>query len=1148
MSTNLDGEATKGNAATHEIDKDPSPSTKLRPTGQTFDELEAEVAPLREKWIRIYSEMYGPPPPELPPLREVNHTIPLINPDVQYSSRPPKCAAALFPLLREKTERYLNAGWWERAHGKNAVPLLSIPKISKELKLRTVIDARERNANTVIDATPLPNQDLIREDVARHKYCSIIDISDAYEQLRIVPEDVSKTLFSSPLGTFVSNVLQQGDCNGPSSWQRLMTFIFRDRISVEVWAYLDDIYIFTDLVDSHEDALQYVFDCLKRERLYIGAAKFKPYVIRFNCLGHYRDENGLHASADKLALIRNWPTPTSYLEVQRFLGLVEYISRFLPNVSAWTTPLSGMCAQGLPFIWRGLHDKCFESIKAVAAKNLTLRPIDRTKPDPVWVVCDACPSGCGAYYGQGDDWTTMKPAGFMSKKFTDAQRSYFTYEHETLGVIEALKKWDDILLGLPLITVVTDHEALKTFMSKSHTGPRQIRWSQWLTRFRLKFVHIPGSINRSADALSRRFESPNAQARIDDFSTVDLLLDKDGDDLPSARMAEKETFHMAVMTRAQRLREAEEPRVTESRAMQPGTSTPSSSRATRRAPEPSGSAAPTNAQPAEVEASVGSSANTTTHGLPFTWEPDVSGEDRPDIEKICRDAYASDKFFRKILERPAHYDAFVVDSGLIYRSTNDENRALCIPDSEFRGRKGIELTIDQAHRVLGHLGFAKTESYLRRFFWWPRLGKDVRSFCESCSVCQATKTSNERPQGLLHTLPIPVKPWSSIGMDFVGPFPLVDNLDYIWVVLCRLTSLVHLIPLRTTTTAAQLAPIFMSQVVRLHGLPETIVSDRDPKFTSQFWSETHRLLGVKLSKSTAFHPQSNGASERMIRKISQILRAAVRPDQLDWPKHLPSVEFAINSSVNASTGFAPFELTYGYMPTILTDVGTSNFAGVQDFADNARHMVIRAHDALIEARVEQTFQANKRRRRDDPRLQVGQTAYLSTKNLNLPKARAHKLMPKYIGPYKITASDRERSSYTLELPDELLRRRIHHTFHASLLRPAVPNDDAKFPNREATFFYDFGDDPEREWLVDSIVDHEFRGNSIHFHVLWNTGDTTVEPRQNCEDLEALDRYLELHGVAHWRNLPKKATPIGTAESDATVTRDQLPRSNTQPPP
>ena len=1076
----------------------------------TFDELNAKFEPLRQKWIEKFKGIYGPPPSELPPLRAVNHTIPLIDPKARYTSRPPRCAAALFPLLREKTERYTNAKWWVPAHGKGALPLLILTKPGKELKIRTVIDARERNANTVIDSTPLPNQDIIREAVASHPYVSIIDISDAYEQMRIVPEDVEKTFFSSPLGTYVSNVLQQGDCNGPSSWQRLMTYVFRDRIGVAVWVYLDDIYVFTNTVEQHEEALEYVLKCLTEEHLYISPKKLRPYAIRFNCLGHYRDEKGLHASADKLELIRKWPTPSNYHDVQRFLGLVEYISRFLPNVSAYTTPLSGMCSNGLPFVWRSLHDKCFEMIKVIAAKKLSLRPIDRTSPEPVWVVCDACPSGCGAYLGQGNDWKTMRPAGFMSKKFTDTQRSYFTYEHETLGVIEALKKWDDLLLGLPEISIVTDHEALKTFMHKSHAGPRQIRWCQWLSRFRLKFIHIPGIQNRSADAMSRIYENPNSKPGIDDLSTVDLLIDPEGDDLPEQRLQEKKIHHLMAMTRAQVARDAAEPRDEEAVALAP---------LPREEPtaEPTAEARPTLEN---GELTVANS-NASSPPAPFVWQGEIEGEQRPTLEKLCRDGYPSDKVLQKILDRPGDHKLFEVKDGLIHYSPNSETRAMCIPHAEFRGRKVIELVIDQVHRIVGHMGPRITTNYARRYFWWPTLGVDVKAFCNSCATCQATKTSNQRPQGLLHSLPIPTTPWSSIGMDFVGPFPLSNDVDYIWVILCRLTSLVHLIPLQTTTTAAQLAPIFMNHIVRLHGLPETIVSDRDSKFTSRFWTETHRLLGIKLARSTAFHPQSNGASERMIRKVSQILRTVVQPDQLDWPKQLPMVEFAINSSVSESTGFAPFELTYGYLPKTIQSVGTSEFAGVQEFADNAKELVMQAHDALIASRIRQTHNANNQRRPDDERLQVGNKAYLSTENLNLPKARARKLMPKYIGPYEIISCDREHSHYTLELPEELLKRRIHPTFHAKLLKPAVPNDDARFPNREATFFYDFGDDPNREWLVDSIVDHTFTGNTIIFHVLWDTGEMTREPYRICKELLALDKYLELHGVTSWRALPHK---------------------------
>ena len=197
-------------------------------------------------------------------------------------------------------------------------------------------------------------------------------------------------------------------------------------------------------------------------------------------------------------------------------------------------------------------------------------------------------------------------------------------------------------------------------------------------------------------------------------------------------------------------------------------------------------------------------------------------------------------------------------------------------------------------------------------------------------------------------------------MDFMGPFPQANNFNYIWVVLCRLTSLVHLIPLTTTTMAAQLAPLFMMNVVCLHGLPDTIVSNCDPKFTSLFWTELHRLLGIKLAKSTAFHPQTNRASERMIQKVSQVMHMLVRPDQLDWLKHLLAVEFALNSSVCASTGYVPFKLTYGYIPQTIQSVGETVYTGVQDFANSACDMVIRAHDSLIAACVEQTHQANQR--------------------------------------------------------------------------------------------------------------------------------------------------------------------------------------------
>ena len=471
-----------------------------------------------------------------------------------------------------------------------------------------------------------------------------------------------------------------------------MTFVFRERIGVEVWVYLDDTYIFSNEIENHEKALQYVLNCLKTEQLYISENKFKPYTIWFNSLGHYRDENGLHASMDKLDLIRRWSTPALLQDVQQFLGLVEYISRFLPNVSAYTTPLSGICSQGLMFQWRKLYDKCFKSIKAIASRKLSLKLVDRNSKEPIWVVTDACPSGCSAYYGQGNDWKTMRPAGFMLKKFTDAQRAYFTYEHKTLRVIEALKKWDNVFLGMPKIRIITDHKALKTFMQKSHMGPRQIRWSQWLTRFRLKIIHIPGQQNRSADALSRIYKNPNSKPRLEDLSNVDLLLDADGDDLPTERIEEKNILHIAAMTCAQQMCDAIKPQEVEANTMHPQPQETQQSEDQQNMAENWGS-----------ELTVTNSTKNKTF-KPFMWKQNVGGKNIPDLEKLCQNAYQNDQTFWKIIKHPKDHKSFEVTNGVIYHKTNTNNKVICIPKSNVQGRRLTELVINQAHRIVGHLG------------------------------------------------------------------------------------------------------------------------------------------------------------------------------------------------------------------------------------------------------------------------------------------------------------------------------------------------------------------------------------------------------------------------------------------------------------
>ena len=221
---------------------------------------EEEIPKLREEWIRSCQDIMNGAPSRLPPLREINHRIPIIDPGKVYHYHLPRCPESIKQALATKIDKYEKAGWWKRAVVTQAAPMLCVPK--KNGQLRTVVDSRKRNENTLRDVTPFPDQDEIRADVARAKYQSKIDLSDAYEQIRVEPEDVHKTAFATIFGTFLSFVMQQGDCSAPSTFQRLMTWVFRGFIGKFVHVYLDNIFIFSNTIEEHQEHLRLVFERL----------------------------------------------------------------------------------------------------------------------------------------------------------------------------------------------------------------------------------------------------------------------------------------------------------------------------------------------------------------------------------------------------------------------------------------------------------------------------------------------------------------------------------------------------------------------------------------------------------------------------------------------------------------------------------------------------------------------------------------------------------------------------------------------------------------------------------------------------------------------------------------------------------------------
>ncbi|GJW61734.1 reverse transcriptase domain-containing protein [Tanacetum coccineum] len=318
-------------------------------------------------------------------------------------------------------------------------------------------------------------------------------------------------------------------------------------------------------------------------------------------------------------------------------------------------------------------------------------------------------------------------------------------------------------------------------------------------------------------------------------------------------------------------------------------------------------------------------------------------------------------------------------------------------------------------------GSDKMYQDLKKLYWWPNMKADIATYVSKCLTCARVKAEHQRPLGLLVQAEIPQWKWDNITMDFVTKLPnSSQGRDTIWVIVNRLTKSKIFTPIRETDSLEKLARMYIKEVVVRYGIPVSIICDRDPKFASYFWRSLQKALGTSLDMSTAYHPQTNGQSERTIQTLEDMLRTCVIDFGNGWVRHLPLVEFFYNNSYHASIKAAPFEALYGRKccsPVCWAEVGQVQLTGLE--------MVQETTDKPME-------------------FQVGDRVMLKVSPWKgvVRFGKQGKLNPRYVGPFKVLEKIRS-VAYKLELPQELSR--VHNTFHVTNLKKCYSGEPLAIP-------------------------------------------------------------------------------------------------------
>ncbi|GJT28538.1 putative reverse transcriptase domain-containing protein [Tanacetum coccineum] len=778
--------------------------------------------------VRDFPEVFPEDLPGLPPARPVEFQIDLVPGAAPVARAPYRLAPSEMKELSEQLQELSDKGFIRPSSSPWGAPVLFVKK--KDGSFRMCIDYRELNKLTVKNRYPLPRIDDLFDQLQGSSIYSKIDLRSGYHQLRVRDQDIPKTAFRTRYGHYEFQVMPFGLTNAPAE-----------------------------------------------EKLYAKFSKCEFWIPKVQFLGHVIDSRGIHVDPAKIESIKDWASPKTPTEIRQFLGLAGYYRRFIEGFSKIAKSMTKLTQKGIKFDWGEKEEDAFQLLKQKLC-SAPILALPEGSEDFV-VYCDASHKGLGAVLMQRE-----KVIAYASRQLKVHEKNYTTHDLELGSVVFALKIWRHYLYGTRC-TVFTDHKSLQHILDQKELNMRQRRWLELLSDYDCDIRYHPGKANVVADALSRkeRIEPLRVRALV---MTIGGMITKGYTQGKIGTTCRWDTMltRQELDTLLWRLKIRDYARIPQRQIFYPSMGQGRTPKAisvcisTTEIPEWKWdnitmdfiTKLPRSSQGFDTIWVIVDRLTKSAHFLPIRENDPLDKLARWFLNRIvARQENCRLRATRTIQIIEAQKPENLVNEdvgGIIRRDIPKErlepraNGTLCLHGRSWLPCYGDlrSVIMHESHKSKYFIHPGSENKDMKKLYWWPNMKADIATYVRKCLTYARVKAKHQRPSGLLVQPEIPEWKWDNITIDFITKLPKSSQgFDTIWVIVDRLTKSAHFLPIRENDPLDKLARLYLNRIVARHGIPTSIICDRDGRFTLNFWRSFQKALGTDISMSTAYHPETN---------------------------------------------------------------------------------------------------------------------------------------------------------------------------------------------------------------------------------------------------------------------------------------------------